>query len=61
MCYFGWLFRFIAMHTDPTSYWPLKFSPRFLPKNFIKRGEPINFLTENKKIKTPEEVFGKVK
>jgi hypothetical protein len=61
MCYFGWLFRFIAVHTDPSSYWPIKFSPRFLPKNFIKRGESFDIGVENRKIKTPEEVFKKSK
>jgi len=60
-CYFGWLFRFVAVHTDPSSYWPIKYSPRFLPKNFIKRGEPIVTQVENRKIKTPEEVFKKSK
>ena len=57
MCYFGWFFRFFAAHTDPTSYWPIKFTPRFLPKNFIKRGEKIDIVEENAKVKTPEEVF----
>lgn len=61
MCYFGWFFRFFAQHTDPSSYWPIKFSPRFLPKNFIVRGQPVSILNENNKIKSPEEVFGKAK
>lgn len=57
MCYFGWFIRFMAAHTSPTSYWPIKFSPRWLPENFIKRGEEIDIRTENAKLKTPEEIF----
>jgi hypothetical protein len=56
-CYFGYLFRFVAAHTSPGSYWPVQFHPRWLPENFIVRGEQVNVAEENAKIRTPAEIF----
>jgi hypothetical protein len=55
--YLGWMFRFFAAHQHHTSYWPVQHSERFLPKNFVVKGEPVSIIEENKKIKSPEEVF----
>lgn len=56
-CYMGWMFRFFNAHSHPTSYWPIKHSERFYPRNFIVKGQPVNVAEENKQIKTPQEVF----
>jgi hypothetical protein len=55
--YIGWMFRFFTAHQHPTSYWPVKHSDRFLPKNFAIKGEPISIKQENEKMKDPSDVF----
>lgn len=56
-CYIGHLIRFLAAYSQPSSNFPIRTSPRFYPDNFIKRGEPINFSEENKKVENPQDIF----
>jgi hypothetical protein len=53
----GWLNRFIAAHTVPTSYWPMKFSPFFVPNNWKSMYDDWSIKKTNDEGKPFEDIF----
>ena len=57
LSYIGWFIRFCAAHTNPSSYYPIKWHPRFSPDHFFIRGQTYNITEEKQQLTDPAEVF----
>jgi hypothetical protein len=53
----GWFNRFMAAHTVPTSYWPVKFSPFFVPNNWKSMHDDWSVKKVNDDGKPFEDIF----
>lgn len=57
LSYLGWFIRFCSAHTNPSSYYPIKYHHAFNPNHFFVRNQEVKISIENQKFTDPAEVF----
>lgn len=55
--YIGHFGRLYGSCQNQSSYYPIKYSPRFTPHGFFVKGEPVNMKEENERITDAEDEF----